>query len=141
MSISLDDLDLLAAADRPFEFEYITARGEKSGIFLQVLGANSAAVTKLSADMENQRRHKDALDKVMQGRRRQDTVEFRPIEDDVTDVQKLQAVRIVGWRGIKEPYTAELALKLCQRNPHLAAQAVEVSNDLGNFMRLSPATS
>jgi hypothetical protein len=68
------------------------------------------------------------------------TVDFTPVEDDIAFGQRLSAARLVGWRGIKQAYTPDLALKLCQSNAELSSQVLAASNDLGNFTPASPKT-
>lgn len=86
--------------------------------------------------MINSRRQKEAAreatKRVGVGKRAAD---FEPFESDVEFGQKLAATRLVGWRGIDEPFTAELAMRLCARNEHIAAQIMQQSDEMGNFMK------
>ena len=45
MTLSISDLDTSRASSEAFEFEYVNALGEPSGVFLQVLGSQAEAVT------------------------------------------------------------------------------------------------
>jgi hypothetical protein len=128
--IDIADLDTCAQCDTPFEFEYQRPDGSGSGVFLSVLGSQSAKVTSEINRLINARREKSA-NRAVGGRHK--TAEFDPIEDDIAFGQRLSAVRLVGWRGIKQAYSPELALKLCQSNSLLSGQVLEASNDLGNF--------
>jgi len=60
-------------------------------------------------------------------------VETTKFEDDVDAGKRLAAVRMVGWRGITEPFTPENALRLCYSNPLVAAQVTENSDNTANF--------
>lgn len=151
MELSLDDLDTVAASSAAFEFEYINAKGEPSGIFLKVVGSQSEVVTREVAKLVNERRRKEAAravsNRVGTGPR---TPEFETLESDVEFGQRLAAVRLVGWRapgetnglsleqqerfsGIRDPWTPENALRLCRGNRELAAQVATQSELTGNF--------
>lgn len=137
-AFSLDQLDSTKAASQAFEFEYISsATGEETGIFLSVLGGESEAVTKEVAKLVNERRRKQAAREVQQkigvGAK---PVEFETLESDVEFGQRLAAVRLVGWRGISEPWTPENALRLCRSNRDIAAQITQQSDATANFIKL-----
>lgn len=134
--ISLSSLNAVKASDAPFEFEYITPDGESSGVFLFVLGGQSEAVTKTAARMINEHRRKRAAREVSAKFGTKQKVEFDTLESDVEFGQQLAATRLVGWRGISDPFTPENALKLCQINKFIAAQVMEQSENMANFMKL-----
>ena len=137
MGITLNDLDATKASAEAFEFEYINAAGEATGIFFSVLGGESEVVRAETSRLQNERRRKAAAREVAQkvgvGARK---VEFEPFESDVIYGRRLAAVRLVGWRGIDDPFTPEAALYLCQNNDHIAAQITEQSNAMENFINL-----
>lgn len=137
MALSLSDLDARSASDAAVEFEYILPSGEPSGVFLSVLGAQSDKVTSEVNRLVNDRRKKEAAaaSTRMGGR---DQAVFTPIEDDIAFGQRLSAIRLTGWRGIKEDFSAENALKLCQSNADIADQVMRTSNDSARFMKSSP---
>lgn len=134
--LSLADLDATSASSEAFEFEYLTAKGDSTGVFLRILGSQSEAVTSEVAKLVNARRRKEAAREVQRsvgvGRKQ---VEFETLESDVEFGQRLAAVRLVGWRGISDAWSEANALKLCQSNRELAAQIVQQSEDMSNFMR------
>jgi len=132
--LSLDDLDAVAAADEAHEFEFTLPDGEGSGLFLQVVGANSPRVKAVEFEIGNAYRKKEA----MKAAQRTGSKEISRIEDDVATVHKLAAARIVGWRGLKEEFTPEIALRLVSINPEVANQVTEVSNNLALFTKASP---
>ena len=132
--VSLAALDARKASEEAHEFEYTLSDGTKTGIFLSVLGTHSHAVTAKTNEMINERRRVEAAREAQAVMDRTlDT--FTPFETEVEFSQRLAAVRIVGWRGIDEDFTPDLALKLCQINPDVAAQVMARSNNLGNFMK------
>ena len=138
MTLSLDQLDATKASATAFEFEYIdTSTGECTGVFLSVLGSESEIVSAEVAKLINERRRKQAAREVQQkigtGTK---PVEFESIESDIEFGQRLAAVRLVGWRGISEPFTPENALRLCSNNRDIAAQITTHSDAISNFMKL-----
>lgn len=136
-TLSLADLDARTASERAYEFEF-TIGGEGTGFFISVLGQHCESIaSQLNAEI-NGRRRKLAVAAARNAKSRAEAVEFDLIEDDIAFGQRLAAIRIVGWRGIVEDYTPERALFLCQKNPQLAEQVLEASNDLANFMKPSP---
>lgn len=133
---SLSDLDATKASSAAFEFEFILADGSNSGVFLSVLGGQSERVAQEVASLVNERRRKHAARQTQAAMRNKAAPEFDSLESDVEFGQRLAAVRLVGWRGIKEAYTPEGALKLCKSNRDIAAQVTEASDNLANFMKL-----
>ena len=135
MGVSLQDLDASKAGETPFEFEYINQAGNKTGIFFSVLGGQSEKVSKEIARLINERRHKEAVRETFR-KGNPNKVEFEPLEDDVEFGQRLAAVRLAGWRGIDDPFSAENALRLCKGNREIAAQVTAQSDAVGNFIQL-----
>jgi len=138
VSISLADLDVVSKSETPFEFEYLKANGDGSGVFLSVLGGNSDAVRETAATLINARRQKQAAREMAKQRngRPQTIAEYDTVESDIEFGQRLAAVRLVGWRGISDPWSADNAAKLCASNPGVAAQVMEQSDNLDNFLAL-----
>lgn len=136
-TVSIASLNAVAAGDAAFEFEYIDTLGNPTGIFFKVLGSQSEKVTKETNALINARRRQEAVRLAQVGNRRpQDAV--TPVEDDITFGQRLAAIRVVGWSGITEEYSPELALKLCQTNADISSQVLDRSNEVGNFIKASP---
>jgi len=135
-TFSLDDLDATRASAEAFEFEYVNPAGDATGIKFKVLGGQCEAVTSVVNKLMNERRRKEAAREIKRkvgvGAK---TVEFEPLEDDIAFGQRLAAVRLVGWSGIKEPWSPEGALRLCQTNRHIATQITEQSDEMANFMK------
>jgi hypothetical protein len=140
MLVSLDDLDARKAGEKPFTFEYIKADGSRSGLTFSVLGTHCETVTNEINRLVNDRRREEAAAAAEAAASRQPEG-FTPVESDIAFGQRLAAVRLVGWEGIKEKFTPALGLRLCQSNPDIAAQITAQSNKLANFMSGSPRTS
>ena len=60
---------------------------------------------------------------------------FVPVEDDIEFGHKLTAMRLVGWDGISDPFSAENALTLVQSNQHVADAITAASNTQENFTK------
>ena len=135
--LDITDLDAVAAGDTPFEVEYIRADGSGSGVFLLVLGGQSEKVQGEVNRLVNDRRKKQAVAAAMTGRSNPEKADFTPIEDDIAFGHRLTAIRLVGWRGIKQEWSAENAFRLISRNSEIAEQVTMASNNLANFMRAS----
>lgn len=151
-AFSLEDLDAVKHSVDAFEFEYVNASGDLSGIWLSVLGGQSESVSTEVARLINDRRRKEAAreinKKIGVGKK---AVDFETFESDVEFGQRLAAVRLVGWRGpgqtdglaaeqierfrgISAPYSVENALKLCRSNREIAAQITQNSDEMANFI-------
>jgi hypothetical protein len=125
--ISLADLNLASKCDAAYEFEYLDPQGRPTGVFLSVLGSQSQIVQKFVRQRLNEQRARQSM---MQKRGKE--VEAT-VEDDEEFANDAAAVRLVGWRGITEPYSPALALELVSTNSELRGQVFKASNDLGNF--------
>lgn len=112
--VSLADLDASTAADTPTEVEFPKADGTGSGVFFLVLGDESKRVQEAHNKLLNERRKADATREALTGS------DFVPIEGDIEFGHKLTAVKLVGWRGIKEAYSPEAALTLVRTNRRAA---------------------
>jgi hypothetical protein len=133
--VDLNDLDAVTAGDTPFEIEYIRADGSGSGVFLLVLGGQSEKVQAEVNRLVNERRKKQAAAAALA--KGPDKADFTPIEDDIAFGHRLTAVRLVGWRGIKQDWSPDNAFRLISRNSEIAEQVTTASNNLANFMRAS----
>jgi hypothetical protein len=59
----------------------------------------------------------------------------RTIEDDEDFGIDYAAIRIVGWKGISEPFSEENAQILCRNNKEIREQVIEHSDNLANFTK------
>lgn len=134
--VSLASLDARKASAAAFEFEYIGPDGAGTGIMLKVIGAQSAEVTEGTNRLVNERRRQEAI-RAAEATASRPGDAIIPVEDDIAFGQRLSAMRLVGWDGIADPWSAENALLLCQSNPDIASQVLAQSNKLGNFIKAS----
>lgn len=128
-TVSLEDLNLSKQCEDAFEFEYVDPAGNKTGIYISVIGSNAEKVRKFSIAEANKVRREAAL----KGKRKDN--EFTPIEDDIEYFVRDAANRIVAWRGIDQECNAENAEYLCRVNSEIRRQVVEASNELSNFTK------
>lgn len=124
---SLDDLNLVSASENSYEFEYLKGDGRPTGVFISVIGSQAPKVQEWIRKTLNRRRSQEAI-----AAKRGKEVE-RLVEDDEDFAVGAAAVRIVGWRGIKESFTPEAAMTLCRNNSEVRDQVFEASNNLANF--------
>ena len=136
-AVSLASLNARKAGETPFAFNLIGPDGKETEIVLKVLGAQSDAVTRLTSQLINTRRREEA-ERAAQASSNRPGDAITPVEDDVVFGQRLAAVRLVGWEGIEEPWSPDLALQLCQMNSDIAAQVTAQSNKTANFINASP---
>jgi hypothetical protein len=137
--ISLSDLDAVKASDEAFEFEYPNTDGTPSGVKFKVLGGQSEKVTAEVARLINDRRRKEAARANQTRMNPNKALEFEPMENDVEFGNRLAAVRLVGWSGISDIFSPELALKLCKSNKDIALLITQQSDSMANFTKLKSA--
>ena len=127
--LSIDDLDLTAASDTPFDLEILNIKGVKTGIIIQVLGSESEKVQEWTNRQANRIRTQ-ATQKSVTGKDK-----VRTAEEDDEYIIESSAVRVVGWKGLKDEYTKDNATRLMSRNVHVRMQVLTASNDLGNYSK------
>jgi hypothetical protein len=121
--ISIKDLDIVSPCNTPFEFEY------QPDVFFSILGGHSDAVKTWVRRSINASRNKAVAFNLA------NKEYVRAFEDDEQDSIESAACRLVGWRGITEPYTPDLAIQLCASNPDIKKLIIEQSDNLANFTK------
>lgn len=157
--INLSDLFATKAGETPYEFEYVMSDGTGSGIFLQVLGGQSAKVKAEIETLSDERRRRNHAREIRSKTGGRNDVEaFDKTAEDIDFGQKVAACRLVGWRragetqgltpdqlrrfkGIAEEFTYERGLLLCQNNDDVVKQVIAQSDAVENFIKASPKTS
>lgn len=114
--IDLESLDIVEASEKGFDIEY-------KNIKIKVLGQHSAQVRK--ADIiyfknTETLRNKDLTDE-----------EFAEGAEEYAIARA--ASRIGGWKGIKQEYSKELAVRLCTINPELRDLILREADKVENF--------
>jgi hypothetical protein len=137
---SIDDLDVTKSCEDGYEFEVTDeTTGEGSGVFLTVIGGHAQRIADFTKKMLNERRVAEAMHE-----KRGKGPKVTPVEEDMAFSIELIAMRVIAWRGIKEPYSHENAVKLCTVNPLIKEQVLKASNDMANFTKpfsVQPASS
>lgn len=135
-ALSLDAFDAAKASDKPIEMEIINHDGSNSGVFLLVLGTESEKVQAEVNRLVNDRRKKAMRAEAV---RTKGEPAFIPIEEDIEFGHRLTAVRVVGWRGIKDEWSPENAYRLVSRNASIATQVTQTSGAVADFLKNSSA--
>lgn len=135
-SMSLAQLDARKAGETPFEFEYVLPNGSGSGVFLSVLGEQCEKVSDEINRLVNERRRREQMAAVQASNSRPGQAPVASVESDIEFAQKLAAVRLVGWRGIEEPFTPENGLQLVKSNADAMQQIIDASKSVTNFLRV-----
>lgn len=128
--ISIDDLNIQKKTERAFEFCYIDENNKETGIFFSVIGARAPVVQ----DWVNKKINQQRAHEKMQKKRGKDD-DIRTVEEDQEFGAEMLSRRIVGWRGIAEPFSPERALTLCENNELICEQVREHSENISNFTK------
>jgi hypothetical protein len=132
-TISIDDLDLAAASEEGHEFEVTSPKtGKGLGVFITVLGDQSEKVTAFIRKRQNAKRREFAI----AARKGRPSDDFDTVEDDESFVVEACIVRVVGWRGLNDPFTEENARRLLTKNAAIRKQVLEESGNLANFTKV-----
>ncbi len=128
--LSLSDLNLTKKCETAFEFELVDeSSGKGKGVFLSVIGSQSASFQEWIRGVQNTRKARNAM-AAKRGKEIEETA-----EDEQEFLALATAKRIVAWRGIDEPFTPALALQLATHNVEVRNQVITASNDLSNFTK------
>lgn len=126
--LTLADLNASARCSNAFEFPYVNEDGEETEFFISVIGDQSPIIKKaIYAKINKKRAQEDFLKK--KGKE----APLEDIEDLINDNLEGLSVCIVGWRGIDEVYTPELAMKILDDNKAVAEQVKAASENILNF--------
>ena len=128
---SIDDLDVKKSCEIEHEFEVKSAAGKGTGLFLSVIGDHAQRIEDFTKQQLNARRVADANHEKRDPRGKTPNVHL--VEEDIEFSTELVALRVVGWRGLKEPYSHAAAVKLCTINPEIKEQILAASSDMKNF--------
>lgn len=124
---SLSDINTRAAASRGFELELEYPKGTPIGIYVTVLGDHSTKVENYEVE-KSDARAAEQMTEVKGG-----SVKHRSLRDVIVDSHEAAAVRVIGWRGIKEEYSSAGVETLLKNNPDFTDQILAASRDRANF--------
>ena len=121
--MKIADLDLSTSCEAPFEFEYVDANGNPTGVLISVIGSHAASVKEWARKELNRMRQQSALNPNA----------VRTVEDDEAFGIKSAAVRIHSWKGISEECNYDNAVKLCSVNIRIREAVIKHSDNIANF--------
>lgn len=126
---SIESLNLVKASETGFEFEVKNSAGVGLGVYITVRGDHSDILQQAS------RREINAMrERMYQASKNRETLPPDSIEDDVAKAIEGAVQRIISWRGLDEPCTAENARLLCTVNPEVRAQIYAAAGQSANFL-------
>ena len=127
---SLADLNTNKKSADGFEFEYLDGDGKETGIFVTVMGEKAPPVRAwLAKKLNNRRIHEENL------KRRGKQAEVQTVEDDMAFGVEYMAIRVIGWRGIKEPCTPENVITWLTQDDLIVEQIKRESENVANFTK------
>lgn len=125
------DFDAVKLSEHDHEFELKHLDGETgTGIFLKVVGKHADVATKFTAKIVNQQQREAML-----AHKSGKPVQPKPLEELKAQNIEGTALRVTGWRNVKQPFSQELMRQALARNPHWIEQIIEESDSIGNFFK------
>jgi hypothetical protein len=127
-TIDILSFDAVSDAEAGYDLALKNADGTDTGIVLRIIGSHSDAVVRWAQRIGNQ-----VMREQVMAAKRGKPVEPRPLEELREQNIEGAAIRVVGWSGVKQEFSADLMRQALRRNPHWVDQIVRESDDLGNF--------
>lgn len=129
--LSVFDFNEKAACENYVEMPYLDSNGNETGMIVHVIGSQSDKVRAMLTKGESRRK---AIQNPAYGKGRPLT------NDEERDINiNGHACRVVGWSGVEEPYSHELAVKICDNNVSFYTQVVECSENIALFTQSKPS--
>jgi len=133
--IDILGFDSVADAERGFEIELTSPDGVTgTGVFVTVLGRNADAVRKFVNGVIDRQTREAAI-----AQRKGKTPEPKSMDDLHTQNIESAAVRVPGWRNVKQTFDRDVLRQALRRNPHWIDQIIDASADIGNFSTAQPS--
>lgn len=125
------DFDAVKLSEHDHEFELKHLDGETgTGIFLKVIGKHADVVTKFTTKVVNQQQREAML-----AHKSGKPMPPKPLEELRAQNIEAAALRVTGWRNVKQAFSQDLMRQALARNPHWVDQIVEESDKVGNFFK------
>jgi hypothetical protein len=125
------DFDAVKQSEHDHEFELKEMDGVTgTGIFIKVIGKHADVVTKFTARVVNQQQ-REAMHAHKSGK----PIPPKPLEELRAQNIEAAALRVTGWRNVKQAFSQDLMRQALARNPHWVDQIVEESDAIGNFFK------
>lgn len=128
--IDIDSFDAVRQSEGGYEIELKDPKGNGTGVFVTIVGKHAEVVTRWTARLIN-----EAQREAMYAQKSGKQMQPKPIEELRARNIEGAALRVIGWRNVKQPFTQERMRSALSRNPHWIDQIVEESDDVGNFMK------
>jgi len=128
MTRTLAELNTRKASETPYTFELLID-GQKTGVMLDVVGQQSETFTNKATAIAKEY-------ELAKGLESDNPAAFLISERTKLMTNKLVASRLIGWAGIKEEFSDDVALELVSSNQDAFTQILEASNKIGNFIKL-----
>lgn len=128
--IDITAFDAVTASEEGYEFELENTDGTGTGVFVTVRGRHSDVVVNWATKKVNESAREQQL-----AARKGKVPDPKPIEELREQNREGAVTRVIGWRNVKQPYSAELMKQALKRNPHWIEQITEESDNLANFTK------
>lgn len=123
--------DAVARSEQGIEIELLREDNMTgSGVVVTIIGKHAETVTRWSAKLINEAQREAAL-----AQRSGKMPPPKPIEELRLRNVEGAALRVIGWRNVKQSFSQELMRAALVRNPHWIDQIVEESDKAANFMQ------
>lgn len=128
--LSLADFNASAKCENAFEFPFLDDEGNETPWLISVIGDQAPAVKRAIYKKINAKRQQEAF---LKKKGKEPALE--DIEDLIADNIEGLSACVVGWRGIAEEYTPELAKIALENNKSLVDQVKAASENSKNFLK------
>lgn len=126
--LSMASLNATKQCENEFTFPFVNENGEETSFMITVIGDQASSIKQAIYKKINRERTQDAIIA-----KRGKDVPVKPVENLINDGNEGVAACIVGWSGIQESYTPELAVELVANNKLIFDQVQAASANLANF--------
>ncbi|MFZ3286541.1 MAG: hypothetical protein WA191_06790 [Telluria sp.] len=129
--LDITEFDAVADSEHGFEFELKDKDGiTGTGVFVTVQGKHADEVSKWMNALVNKMTREAQM-----AQRKGKQVDPKSLEEMRDQNIDGAALRVTGWRNVKQPFARDLLKVAMKRNPHWVDQVIEESDNLGNFTK------
>jgi hypothetical protein len=128
--IDITSFNAIKDSEQGYDLEMKTPDGQDTGIIFTILGKYAEPVQKWSKKV------------FTEYQRDLDIAKRKGKEPEQKSIDELRAqniegaiVRVIGWKNVKQEFSAELLQTVLVNNPHFVDQIVEESDNAGNFTK------
>jgi len=129
--LDITEFDAVSESEVGHEFELVGIDGiTGTGVIVTVQGKHADEVTKWTSGILTKMQREQQL-----AARKGKQVEPKSLEELREQNIAGAALRVTGWRNVKQPFSRDLLKVALRRNPHWVDQIIEKSDDLANFTK------